>query len=125
MSARFTAPDARAILVDRALSYLERLFTARDARERIIAANSLVALAAALGANLDSKPNGTLVYYNSRLLRRLGVRIHDFNTLQEVLAYEFSNDQEVDSFVKALYVASTVLFYAATLPSGSKDFLQI
>ncbi len=82
MSARFTAPDARAILVDRALSYLERLFTARDARERIIAANSLVALAAALGANLDSKPNATLVYYNSRLLRRLGVRLHDFKYLK-------------------------------------------
>lgn len=116
---------ARNVVLERALDYLRCVISAFNAQQRIECSVMLVALADALGVDKKKPASYTLVYVAKRWLDRLGVDVAEHDTLEDALKRKYSDDIEVDMFVKALIVASSVIAAAATLPFAQRDLLQV
>lgn len=116
---------ARNIILEQALDTLRCVLRARTAQQRIECSLQLIALADALGVDKNKPPSYTLLMSAKRWLDKLGVKIERFNSLEEALAWQYHSDFEVDIFVKALLVASSVLAVAATTPFRAQDLTPL
>lgn len=110
----------RAIILDKALDALNCVLNARTAYARISCASVLIALTDALGVDKKKPPSYTLIA-QAKILRRLGVEVPRAATLEDALKMQYSDNLEVDMYVKALIVASSVVAVAATAPFAQRD----
>jgi hypothetical protein len=90
------------------------MIEAKNSTDRITAANQILLLAEALGVTARDRPKGIVIGAWKETLSLLGVEVKDFETLKEALDTKFHDSPEVDLFVKALYVASSLITEAAT-----------
>lgn len=116
---------ARNIILEQALDTLRCVLRARTAQQRIECSLQLIALADALGVDKNKPPSYTLLMSAKRWLDKLFVKIQRFNSLEEALSWQYHSDFEVDIFVKALLVASSVLAAAATTPFRAQDLTPL
>ena len=111
----------KALILDKALDMLSCVLNARTASARISCAAQLIALADALGVDRRRPPSYTLVDSMRSVLRKLGVEVKRSGSLDDALQIEYSSILEVDLYVKALIVASSVIAVAATAPIAHRD----
>ncbi|MEM0468540.1 MAG: hypothetical protein QXT27_05030 [Pyrobaculum sp.] len=116
---------ARNIILEQALDTLRCVLRARTAQQRIECSLQLIALTDALGVDKNKPPSYTLLMSAKRWLDKLGVKVERFNSLEEALSWQYHHDFEIDVFVKALLVASSVLAAAATMPIRSQDLTPL
>jgi hypothetical protein len=116
----FILAEAKASLVRETIREFKRLMRARNAEQRIEAALNIIALARALEV---SEADSSVCLVMLRYLRHVGItKCHQFNSLEEVLSYQFSDDVEIDMTVKALYAYSALLKKAALFQAAGQRF---
>jgi hypothetical protein len=116
----FILAEAKASLVREVIREFKRLMRARNAEQRIEAALNIIALARAL--DVDEADDSVCIVM-LRYLRHVGVaKCHEFEKLEDVLNYQFSDNVEIDMMVKALYAYSALLKKAALFQATGQRF---
>ena len=104
---QFLTDQARALLIDRVVVVYDEMVKARDSVSRITAAHKLIALAVALLGEKETALMPDLAYDWIEVLELVGVtrdKLSTFSSIRELLAWRFHDSDEVDKFVKALYL---------------------
>jgi len=104
---QFLTDQARALLIDRVVAVYDELIKARDSVSRIAAAHKLIALAVALLNEREVVFTPDLAYDWIEMLELIGVtrdKLPTFNNIKELLSWRFHDSDEVDKFIKALYL---------------------
>jgi hypothetical protein len=123
---QFLTDQARALIIDRVVAVYDEMIKARDSVSRLAAAHKLIALAIALLSEREVALSADLVYDWIEVLELLGItrdRLRQFNDVKELLAWRFHDSDEVDKFVKALYLL-VPLFREAAIISVSGASLE-
>ena len=118
---QFLTDQARALLIDRVVAVYDEMIKARDSISRITATHKLIALAVALLADRDATLTPDLAYDWIEVLELVGVtrdKLPTFSNIKELLSWRFHDSDEVDKFVKALYLL-VPLFREAALISAA------
>jgi hypothetical protein len=116
----FILTEAKASLIRETIREFRRLLHARTAEGRIEAALTIIALARALNVN---ETDNSVCVVMLRYLRHAGVtKCPQFDTLDDVLSYQFSDDVEIDMAVKAFYAYSALLRKAALFHALGQRF---
>ena len=104
---QYLTDQARALLIDRVVAVYDEMIKARDSISRVTAAHKLIALAVALLSEKDVALTPDLAYDWIEILELVGVardRLPTFNNVKELLSWRFHDSDEVDKFIKALYL---------------------
>jgi hypothetical protein len=125
MSKRFLTSEARTLLIDRVISAYRQMIEAKDSVERLTAAHELIMLAYALfeDKKVELKPRLVLDWLN--VLSLLGVtkdQLKTFSSIEELLEHRFHYSDEVDRFIKALYLLVPLAREAAMLSVSNVSF---
>jgi len=123
---QFLTDHARALLIDRVVAVYDEMIKARDSISRITAAHKLIALAVALLSGREATFTPDLAYDWVEVLELVGVtrdKLPTFSNIKELLAWRFHDSDEVDKFVKALYLL-VPLFREAALISAAAASLD-
>ncbi|MFZ8808811.1 MAG: hypothetical protein ACO2PN_12010 [Pyrobaculum sp.] len=118
---QFLTDQARALLIDRVVAVYDEMIKARDSILRITAAHKLIALAVALLSEREVALTPDLAYDWIEVLELIGItrdKLPTFSSIRELLAWRFHDSDEVDKFVKALYLL-VPLFREAALISAA------
>jgi hypothetical protein len=123
---QFLTDQARALLIDRVVAVYDEMIKARDSIARITAAHKLIALAVALLNEKEVSLTPDLAYDWIEILELVGItrdKLPTFSTIKELLSWRFHDSDEVDKFVKALYLL-VPLFREAALISAAAASLD-
>ncbi len=123
---QFLTDQARALLIDRVVAVYDEMIKARDSLSRVTAAHKLIALAVALLSEREAVLTPDLAYDWIEILELVGVtrdKLPTFSSIKELLAWRFHDSDEVDKFVKALYLL-VPLFKEAALISAAASSLD-
>jgi hypothetical protein len=123
---QFLTDQARALLIDRVVAVYDEMIKARDSVSRVTAAHKLIALAVALLGEREVTLTADLVHDWADVLGLVGVsrdKLPVFASVKELLAWRFHDSEEVDKFVKALYLL-VPLFREAALISAASTTLE-
>ncbi|MFZ8808079.1 MAG: hypothetical protein ACO2PN_08225 [Pyrobaculum sp.] len=118
---QFLTDQARVLLIDRVVAVYDEMIKARDSVTRIAAAHKLIALAVALLSEREATFTPDLAYDWIEILELIGVtrdKLPTFANVKELLSWRFHDSDEVDKFVKALYLL-VPLFREAALISAA------
>jgi hypothetical protein len=110
--------QARALLVDRVVAIYDEVIKARDSLSRMAASHKLIALAVTLLSDKEISLTPDLVYDWIEVLELVGVtrdRLPTFTSVKELLSWRFHDSDEVDKFVKALYLLVPLFREAALI----------
>jgi len=122
MTRRFLVGEARALLIDRVIAAYRQMIEAKDSVERIAAAHVLIMLAVTLfEEKREVKLKPTLVYDWLEVLSLLGIgreSLKTFTTVEELLEHRFHESDEVDKFIKALYLLVPLAREAALISAS-------
>ena len=119
---QFLTDQARALLIDRVVAIYDEMIKARDSVSRLVAAHKLIALAIALLSEREVSLTPDLAYDWIEILELLGItrdKLRQFNDVKELLAWRFHDSDEVDKFVKALYLLVPLFREAAIISTAS------
>ena len=114
------------MLIDRVVVVYDEMIKARDSVSRIAAAHKLTALAVTLLSDKEVSLTADLVYDWIEILELVGVtrdKLPTFASVKELLSWRFHDSDEVDKFVKALYLL-VPLFREAALISAAATSLD-
>jgi hypothetical protein len=123
---QFLTDQARALLIDRVVAVYDEMIKARDSIARITASHKLIALAVALLSEKEVTLTPDLAYDWIEILELTGIardKLPSFSSIRELLAWRFHDSDEVDKFVKALYLL-VPLFREAALISAAAASLD-
>jgi len=123
---QFLTDQARALLIDRVVAVYDEMIKARDSISRVTAAHKLIALAVALLNEREAVLAPDLAYDWIEILELAGVtrdKLPSFSSIKELLAWRFHDSDEVDKFIKALYLL-VPLFKEAALISAAASSLD-
>jgi hypothetical protein len=115
---QFLTDQARALLVDRVVAIYDEVIKARDSLARMAAAHKLIALAVTLLSDKEVSLTADLVYDWIEVLELVGVtrdKLPTFASVKELLAWRFHDSDEVDKFIKALYLLVPLFREAALI----------
>ena len=118
---QYLTDQARALLIDRVVAVYDEMVKARDSISRIAAAHKLIALAVTLLSDREVSLTPDLVYDWIEILELVGItrdKLPTFNNVKELLSWRFHDSDEVDKFVKTLYLL-VPLFREAALISAA------
>jgi len=119
---QFLTDQARALLIDRVVAVYDEMIKARDSIARITAAHKLIALAVALLGERDAALMPDLAYDWIEVLELVGItrdKLPTFSSIKELLAWRFHDSDEVDKFVKALYLLVPLFREAALISTAA------
>jgi hypothetical protein len=125
---QFLTDQARALLIDRVVAVYDEMIKARDSVSRLAAAHKLIALAIALLSEREVALTADLAYDWIEVLELLGItrdRLRQFNDVKELLAWRFHDSDEVDKFVKALYLLVPLFREAAIISTAGASLEKL
>jgi hypothetical protein len=123
MSRRFLVGEARALLIDRVIAAYRQMIEAKDSVERLTAAHVLIMLAVTLFEEKKVELKPTLAYDWLEVLTLLGVtkdQLRTFSSIEELLEHRFHDSDEVDKFIKALYLLVPLAREAAMVSAAGQ-----